>query len=64
MGPDQAPGRIVVVADNCTDDTAEIARQHGCEVFTTVSNTDKKAGALNQALSGCSITSTPATWRW
>jgi cellulose synthase/poly-beta-1,6-N-acetylglucosamine synthase-like glycosyltransferase len=46
------PERVVVVADNCTDDTAEIARTHGAEVFTSVNNTHKKAGALNQALSG------------
>jgi cellulose synthase/poly-beta-1,6-N-acetylglucosamine synthase-like glycosyltransferase len=38
------------VADNCTDDTAKIARANEAEVFTTVGNTDKKAGALNQAL--------------
>jgi len=44
------PDRVVVVADNCTDDTAEIARKHGAEVFTTVHNTEKKAGALNQVL--------------
>jgi cellulose synthase/poly-beta-1,6-N-acetylglucosamine synthase-like glycosyltransferase len=46
----QAPERIVVVADNCTDDTADIARAAGVEVFTTRHNTQKKAGALNQAL--------------
>jgi poly-beta-1,6-N-acetyl-D-glucosamine synthase len=45
------PDRVVVVADNCTDETADIARQHGAEVFATVGNTQKKAGALNQALS-------------
>jgi cellulose synthase/poly-beta-1,6-N-acetylglucosamine synthase-like glycosyltransferase len=45
------PDRVVVVADNCTDDTADIARANGAEVFTTVGNTEKKAGALNQALS-------------
>jgi cellulose synthase/poly-beta-1,6-N-acetylglucosamine synthase-like glycosyltransferase len=44
------PDRVVVVADNCTDDTAKIARANEAEVFTTVGNTDKKAGALNQAL--------------
>ena len=44
------PDRVVVVADNCTDDTADLARAHGAEVFTTVGNTEKKAGALNQAL--------------
>ena len=46
----RAPHSVVVVCDNCTDDTAEIARRHGAEVFTTVANTHKKAGALNQAL--------------
>ncbi|PXW32439.1 UNVERIFIED_CONTAM: cellulose synthase/poly-beta-1,6-N-acetylglucosamine synthase-like glycosyltransferase [Williamsia faeni] len=45
------PDRVVVVADNCNDNTADIARHHGAEVFTTVANTDKKAGGLNQALS-------------
>ena len=51
-GQTRPPDRIVVVADNCTDETVEIARRHGAEVFVTVANTDKKAGALNQALSG------------
>ncbi|GGL34309.1 hypothetical protein GCM10012283_15900 [Phycicoccus endophyticus] len=45
-----APDRIVVVADNCTDDTEEIARRTGAEVRPSVGNTHKKAGALNQAL--------------
>ncbi|WP_051389394.1 glycosyltransferase family 2 protein [Arthrobacter sp. 35W] len=45
-----APERIIVVADNCTDATADIARRAGVEVFTSVGNTNKKAGALNQAL--------------
>jgi poly-beta-1,6-N-acetyl-D-glucosamine synthase len=44
------PERIVVVADNCTDDTVAIACAAGVEVFTTHGNTKKKAGALNQAL--------------
>jgi poly-beta-1,6-N-acetyl-D-glucosamine synthase len=44
------PDRIVVVADNCTDGTAAMARSLGCEVLETVGNQDKKAGALNQAL--------------
>lgn len=44
------PDKVVVVADNCTDDTAELARANGADVFSTVGNTDKKAGALNQAL--------------
>ena len=44
------PDRIVVVTDNCTDGTARIALEEGAEVFATVGNTDKKAGALNQFL--------------
>lgn len=47
-----APDCVIVVADNCTDATADIARAHGAEVFTTVDNTEKKAGALNQVLRG------------
>lgn len=42
--------RIVVVLDNCTDSTAAIAMSMGVEIFTTIGNGDKKAGALNQAL--------------
>ncbi|MCY7400220.1 MAG: glycosyltransferase family 2 protein [Nocardioides sp.] len=44
------PRRIIVVADNCTDGTVDIARDAGVEVFETVENSLKKAGALNQAL--------------
>src|SRR5258708_2553979 len=44
------PTQIVVVCDNCTDDTAAIAARHGAFVFNTVGNKAKKAGALNQAL--------------
>ena len=44
------PERIIVVADNCTDDTVAVARRHDVDVFETVGNTDKKAGGLNQAL--------------
>jgi cellulose synthase/poly-beta-1,6-N-acetylglucosamine synthase-like glycosyltransferase len=45
------PTRIIVSADNCTDLTADIARSfNGVEVFETVGNRSKKAGALNQAL--------------
>ena len=43
------PTRVVVIADNCSDDTVAIARAAGAEVFETVGNTDRKAGALNQA---------------
>jgi cellulose synthase/poly-beta-1,6-N-acetylglucosamine synthase-like glycosyltransferase len=45
-----APDKIVVVTDNCTDDTAAVAQALGAEVFETVDNGHKKAGALNQAL--------------
>jgi cellulose synthase/poly-beta-1,6-N-acetylglucosamine synthase-like glycosyltransferase len=45
------PEKVVVIADNCTDDTARIAREHRAQVFETIANHEKKAGALNQALS-------------
>jgi biofilm PGA synthesis N-glycosyltransferase PgaC len=44
------PDRVIVIADNCTDATVNLARQAGVEVFETVGNTYKKAGALNQVL--------------
>ncbi|QDP43616.1 glycosyltransferase [Microbacterium phage Tyrumbra] len=44
------PDRIIVIADNCTDETADLARAAGVEVIETVGNRDKKAGALNYAL--------------
>ena len=44
------PLRIVVVADNCSDQTVSIARGAGVDVFETIHNTKKKAGGLNQAL--------------
>lgn len=44
------PERVIVVADNCTDATVEVARRAGAEVFESEGNTRKKAGALNQAL--------------
>lgn len=45
------PDRVIVVADNCTDATADIAVANGAEVFATHDNVEKKAGALNQVLS-------------
>jgi cellulose synthase/poly-beta-1,6-N-acetylglucosamine synthase-like glycosyltransferase len=42
--------RIVVVADNCSDRTAEVALAAGAEVYLTVENRAKKAGALNQGM--------------
>ena len=42
--------RIVVVLDNCTDATGEIARRYrGITVMETIGNQDKKVGALAQA---------------
>ena len=44
------PDRVLVIADNCTDTTVQVAREHGVDVVETVGNTEKKAGALNQQL--------------
>lgn len=44
------PDRVIVIADNCTDRTAQIARDMGHEAFETLDNEHKKGGALNQAL--------------
>jgi poly-beta-1,6-N-acetyl-D-glucosamine synthase len=40
---------IVVIGDNCTDDTVEIARRYPVEVVETVDNRHRKSGALNVA---------------
>ena len=43
------PDRIVVIADNCTDKTEQVARRfRGVTVMRTVGNTERKVGALNQ----------------
>ena len=41
---------MLVIADNCTDDTVQVASDHGVEVVETVANQEKKARALNQQL--------------
>jgi poly-beta-1,6-N-acetyl-D-glucosamine synthase len=46
----RAVDKIIVVSDNSTDATEEVAAQAGAEVFRTQGNMHKKAGALNQAL--------------
>ncbi len=45
------PDRIVVVVDNCSDATADVARSYGkrVTVMETVANKDRKVGALTQA---------------
>ena len=42
---------ITVIADNCTDDTAEVALTNSVKVLITKGNLDRKSGALNFALS-------------
>lgn len=44
------PARIIVVADNCRDATASVAAAAGAEVFESVDNAARKAGALNQGI--------------
>jgi cellulose synthase/poly-beta-1,6-N-acetylglucosamine synthase-like glycosyltransferase len=44
------PDRVLVIADNCTDATVDVARRHGVEVVETHGNSQHKAGALNQIL--------------
>lgn len=44
------PDVIVVIADNCDDNTADLARDLGATVYVTENNTARKAGALNQAM--------------
>ena len=47
------PTGCIVVADNCTDDTADDrALAWRRRSSSSVDNTEKKAGALNQALAG------------
>jgi biofilm PGA synthesis N-glycosyltransferase PgaC len=50
MSQSHPPDRVLVVADNCTDSTLEVALRAGVEVVESVDNRHKKAGALNQAL--------------
>jgi cellulose synthase/poly-beta-1,6-N-acetylglucosamine synthase-like glycosyltransferase len=47
---DRQPDRIIVVSDNSTDATVRVVRGLNVEVFETVGNVHKKAGALNQAI--------------
>jgi biofilm PGA synthesis N-glycosyltransferase PgaC len=50
MGQESPVDTILVVSDNSTDRTVEIARSAGVSVIETRGNTAKKAGALNAGL--------------
>lgn len=45
------PDEIIVLADNCTDDTVALSLATGVSVWQTQGNEDGKAGALNQLFS-------------
>lgn len=49
-GQTRPPDRVIVISDNSTDGTVTLAREAGAEVWESSGNKDKKAGALNQAL--------------
>src|SRR5665213_3155609 len=55
LAQDRQANRIMIAADNCTDDTVEIAMLRsvpGCSpifLYETLDNSHKKSGALNQA---------------
>ena len=49
-GQSRPPDEIIVIADNCTDNTAGVAAALGASVVVTHGNNDRKAGALNQTL--------------
>ncbi|MGH3276394.1 MAG: glycosyltransferase family 2 protein [Streptosporangiaceae bacterium] len=44
------PDEIIVVSDNSSDTTEDRSMLHGAKVLSTVGNSARKAGALNQAL--------------
>ena len=44
------PDRVIVVADNCSDTTVDIAESLGAITYETIDNEHKKGGALNQIL--------------
>mgnify|MGYP002279343343 CR=1 FL=1 len=46
----RSPDQVIVIADNCIDQTIEVANRAGCTVFQTRENHGRKAGALNQGL--------------
>jgi cellulose synthase/poly-beta-1,6-N-acetylglucosamine synthase-like glycosyltransferase len=44
------PDQIIVMSDNSTDSTVSLAQSLGCLAWESQGNSQKKAGALNQAL--------------
>ncbi|HEX5115395.1 MAG TPA: glycosyltransferase [Pseudonocardiaceae bacterium] len=64
-GQTTPPDRIVVVADNCTDDTADVASAHGTQVLPTEGDTAYKARST-RPWPGCCHTSPTTTrfWCW
>src|SRR5438132_1028338 len=44
---------ILVLLDNCADETEDVVRAYPVDLMVTQGNRYKKAGALNQALPGC-----------
>lgn len=54
-GQTRPPERILVISDNSTDSTVEVAQATGADVIESVDNAARKAGALNQALAGLEL---------
>jgi cellulose synthase/poly-beta-1,6-N-acetylglucosamine synthase-like glycosyltransferase len=50
LAQQRRPDRIIVLCDNCSDRTKEVAEATGAETYVTKDNREMKAGALNQAL--------------
>jgi cellulose synthase/poly-beta-1,6-N-acetylglucosamine synthase-like glycosyltransferase len=50
MNQTSRPDEIIVLADNCTDNTVSLALAEGVTVVESVGNADGKAGALNGLL--------------
>ena len=59
---DRRPDRIVVVADNCTDDTARLAREAGAEVFERRATRPRRPGRSTRPSPRSFPTSTATTW--
>jgi biofilm PGA synthesis N-glycosyltransferase PgaC len=55
------PTAVWVIADNCTDATADVAHAYGADVFTTVQNHHRKAGSPSESSVGAKATSSTTT---